>query len=226
MASSSAIETAHGKKRRRNGGDEGCKLIGATGERCTFCAFHAGPHSFDQLVVSADINAWHRAWPGTLTLEYNERDGAEAFDGLIGVYEQTREIMWRRPIYEHESGAVLCFDRSNAWVVRHAYANRDALTLKDAARTPDRSKRPWRRVGADGKLVDVPGLRCVAGERRAPPPPEQQQQQQHHTAAQDDALAAYEAATAAEGEEAAIEAAAAQEIAAFLDQSMDDDWVE
>lgn len=233
--------TSSRKRRKSEAGP--CRLVHAvTGERCMLQSFHSGPHTFDRLDVSADISAWHRGWPAALTLSVDGGDGAvDELRPLLGIYRQTHDILMRRPVYESETGsAVLCFDRQNAWVVRLPFGLQPiVLQLKDACRTPDCTKKKWQRVHEDGRLEDVPGVRCVRGAQHAGGA------QEDAAALEQEMAAAVAAAAAAEEEElllaavavdeggagpadddAAAAAAAAQDVAAFLPpDDDDDDWM-
>ena len=201
------------RKRRRPAGS--CRLQHAvTGERCKHAVFHEGPCSFDMLDVNADIRAWHRTWPRALALE-----GADAGE-YEGVYTQTTEIVWRRPVYEHEAGHLLCFGQKNSWVVRRAtdplWVSR--LQLKDACRTPERSSKRWQRALAGGGHETLPDLRCVLAEEALPlgeaeaPQYDDPARELHQQVAE--AAEAAAVAAAAEEEAAAAAAAAAAATAA------------
>ena len=200
-------------RKRSRATDAQCQYVDKlSGVRCTKGSFHAGLHSFDTVSVSSDINAWKNAWPRSLCLEFADGESEVDFGEaeLLGKYNQAAEIANRRPVYEHATAsAVLAFGRDNTWAVRWSAGSQAvALQLKDACRTPDRSKRSWHRMRADGRLEDIVGLRCALAE------------------AEEEVEAAAAGATASSAEaglEAASGAPAEAQTAAFIEGEDDDD---
>lgn len=186
-----------------------------TGVRCTKEGFHEGLHSFDTVDVSSDISAWKNKWPRALLLEFAEGPDDDVDGSLLGAYNQARDIVNRRPMYEHETAsAILVFGLDNTWAVRRSTTQAVALQLKDSCRTPDRSKRAWQKC-TDGRLENVVGLRCVVAPEAPPPPPPPPPEAVQQ---------AEESAAAANADDDEL-AAAQQEMAAFIgDDDDDDEW--
>ena len=212
--------SAQPSRKRSRSKDEGCRYVHKiTGERCSKGSFHAGLHSFDTS-VNSDINAWKHTWPRSLCLGFGDAAGVQGSehqidDSLLGEYRQAPEILNRRPVYEHENAlAILVFGRDNTWAVRWS-AGPEAveLQLKDACRTPDLSKKKWQRFGADGRLVNVDGLRCVVPAEPA----------EEDGPAEEAGPAAAGAATssAASNADAGLEVDA---LAAFIEENEEDEW--